>query len=51
VRLRTILVLTLAPATLAAQSNAERVLSGAYTWSHDYDLLHQRIELQKFDWD
>ena len=50
-RLRTILVLTLAPATLAAQSNAERVLSGAYTWSHDYDLLHQRIELRKFDWD
>jgi aminopeptidase N len=36
---------------LAAQSNAERVLSGGYTWSHDYDLLHQRIEVQKFDWD
>jgi aminopeptidase N len=49
--LRTILVLTLAPATLAAQSNAERVLTGAYTWSHDYDLLHQRIEVRNFDWD
>ena len=41
----------LAAAPLAAQSNAERVLNGAYTPSHDYDLVHQRIELANFDWD
>jgi len=50
-RLRTVLILTLMPSALAAQSSAERVLSAAYTWSHDYDLLHQRIELKNFDWD
>jgi aminopeptidase N len=45
------LVLLLASAPLAAQSNAERVLNGAFTPSHDYDLVHQRIELRNFDWD
>ncbi len=34
-----------------AQSNAERIVNGAYTRSHDYDLLHQKIELSSFDWD
>ncbi len=34
-----------------AQSNAERVVSGYYTPSHDYDLIHQRIEVSNFDWD
>jgi aminopeptidase N len=34
-----------------AQSNAERVANDAYARSHDYDLLHQRIELRNFDWD
>jgi aminopeptidase N len=35
----------------AAQSNAERVTGGYYTPSHDYDLVHQRIEVKNFDWD
>jgi len=34
----------------AAQSNAERVIGGYYTPSHDYDLIHQRIEVKNFDW-
>src|SRR5437870_9761374 len=43
-------VLALA-APVAAQSNAERVVNDAYTRSHDYDLVHQRIEVRNFDWD
>src|SRR2546430_11385087 len=43
-------VLALA-APVAAQSNAERVANDAYTRSHDYDLVHQRIEVRNFDWD
>ncbi|MEJ2187191.1 MAG: hypothetical protein P8Z36_14855 [Gemmatimonadota bacterium] len=35
----------------SAQSNAERIVNGAYTRSHDYDLVHQKIELSAFDWD
>src|SRR5881296_1510873 len=38
-------------APIAAQSNAERVVNDAYTRSHDYDLVHQRIEVRNFDWD
>ncbi|HEU4700704.1 MAG TPA: M1 family aminopeptidase [Gemmatimonadales bacterium] len=41
-------------APLAAQdstSNALRILNDRYTRSHDYDLVHQRIELRDFDWD
>jgi aminopeptidase N len=34
----------------AQQSNAERILSGRDTPSHDYDLIHQRIEVANFDW-
>jgi aminopeptidase N len=45
------LALLLAGAPLAAQSNMERVLNGSFTASHDYDLVHQRIELRNFDWD
>ena len=45
------LALLLAGVPLAAQSNLERVVNGAFTPSHDYDLLHQRIELRNFDWD
>ena len=37
--------------TASAQSNAERVVGGYYTPSHDYDLIHQRIEVKNFDWD
>ena len=44
-------VLLAAPPPLAAQSNLERVVNGAYTASHDYDLIHQRIEVRNFDWD
>ena len=33
------------------QSNAERILNGHYTPSHDFDLIHQRIEVKNFDWD
>ena len=29
----------------------ERVTNGDYTPSHDYDLIHQRIEVSNFDWD
>jgi aminopeptidase N len=35
----------------AQQTNAERILSGRDTPSHDYDLVHQRIEVRNFDWD
>src|SRR2546430_3937614 len=38
-------------APIAAQSNTERVANDAYTRSHDYDLVHQRIEVRNFDWD
>ena len=38
-------------ARAAAQSNAELVTNGAYTRSHDYDLVHQLIEVRDFDWD
>ncbi|MBA3893043.1 MAG: HEAT repeat domain-containing protein [Gemmatimonadales bacterium] len=34
-----------------AQTNLERVVNGAFTPSHDYDLVHQRIEVKNFDWD
>ena len=34
-----------------AQSNAERIANDRYTRSHDYDLVHQRIEVRNFDWD
>ncbi len=35
----------------AQQTNAERILSGRDTPSHEYDLIHQRIEVRNFDWD
>ena len=34
-----------------AQSNLERVVNGAFTPSHDFDLIHQRIEVKNLDWD
>ena len=46
-----LLALLGAVSSLAAQSNAERVVNGWYTPSHDFDLLHQRIEVRNFDWD
>ena len=45
-------VLTLLPSSISAQqTNAERILSGRDTPSHDFDLIHQRIEVANFDWD
>ncbi len=53
--MRTLLLLALlvasAPAPAPAQSNGERMANDAYTRSHDYDLVHQRIEVRNFDWD
>ncbi len=46
-----LLALLAAPGGAVAQSNAERVANDAYTRSHDYDLVHQRIEVRNFDWD
>ena len=43
--------LALVVAPLAAQSNAERILNDRYTRSHDYDLIHQDIEVRDFNWD
>jgi aminopeptidase N len=36
---------------LAGQENTERIVNERDSRSHDYDLLHQRIELGDFDWD
>ena len=36
---------------LAAQSNTERIANDHYSRSHDYDLVHERIEVWNFDWD
>ncbi|HET6232128.1 MAG TPA: M1 family aminopeptidase [Longimicrobiaceae bacterium] len=40
-----------AVSSAAAQTNRERVSGGYYDRSHDYDLVHQRIEVSGFDWD
>jgi hypothetical protein len=34
-----------------AQDNTERIVNERDSRSHDFDLLHQRIELRDFDWD
>jgi aminopeptidase N len=44
-------VIAFASSLAAQQTNAERILSGRDTPSHDYDLVHQRIEVRNFDWD
>ncbi len=36
---------------LAAQTNAERMANDRYSRSHDYDLVHQKVELAEFNWD
>lgn len=38
-------------APLAAQTNAERMANDHYSRSHDYDLVHERVELSAFNWD
>src|SRR5213594_2559900 len=48
---RLLALLFVLPAVGAAQSNAARMANDAYTRSHDYDLIHQRIEVRNFDWD
>jgi len=50
-KLATLLVLSLSAAPALAQSNAELMANDHYTRSHDYDLVHQRIEVSAFDWD
>ncbi|MGH7629337.1 MAG: M1 family metallopeptidase, partial [Gemmatimonadales bacterium] len=45
-----ILLLAVA-APLAGQTNAELVNGDHYTRRRDYDLVHQRIEVGRFDWD
>ncbi len=39
------------PVTPRVASNAERMANDRYTRSHDYDLLHERIEVSRFSWD
>ena len=46
-----ILALLCAPGLLHAQSNAELMANDRYSRSHDYDLVHQRIEVSHFNWD
>ena len=50
-RLRLAVILLAVVDSAAAQTNLERVVNGCYTPSHDYDLIHQRIEVRNFDWD
>ena len=50
-RVTVVFASALASAASAQQTNAERILSGRDTPSHDYDLIHQRIETGNFDWD
>ncbi len=47
------IVLTAAPtfAQQPANPNLERITNDAYTRSHDYDLVHQRISVRDFNWD
>ncbi len=50
--LRRIAILSLfLAAPLAAQTNLERMTNDRYTRSHDFDLVHQRIELSNISWD
>jgi aminopeptidase N len=46
-----LLPVTFLVTSLAAQSNAERMANDHYSRSHDYDLLHQKIEVGQFNWD
>ncbi|HEV8178350.1 MAG TPA: M1 family aminopeptidase [Gemmatimonadales bacterium] len=38
-------------AAAAAQGSPVQAVNGSATPSHDYDLIHQRIEVANFDWD
>ncbi len=48
---RLALLLSCLAAPAFAQSNAELMANDHYTRSHDYDLVHQRIEVSAFNWD
>src|SRR5262245_19310711 len=50
-RIGALVVSCVLPLAVAAQSNGERVSSGQYIRSHDYDRVHQIIEVRDFDWD
>src|SRR5829696_8324480 len=50
-RVTAVFGIALAPPVSGQQTNTERILSGRDTPSHDYDLIHQRIEVRNFDWD
>lgn len=51
-RPRALSLLTLLLASpLSAQSNAERMANDQYSRSHDYDLIHQKVEVGNFNWD
>jgi aminopeptidase N len=50
-RMTTVALMVAAFPLAAQQTNAERILSGRDTPSHDFDLIHQRIEVANFDWD
>ena len=44
-------MLLLGRGSAPAQTNPEHAVDGALTSSHPFDLIHQRIEVGKFDWD
>lgn len=46
-----LLFLAAAALPLTAQTNAERMANDRYTRSHDYNLLHQRIEIRNVNWE
>ena len=48
---RLALLLSCAAGPVLAQSNTALMANDHYTRSHDYDLVHQRIEVSDFDWD
>ena len=50
-RFLALLLLAVLSAPLAGQENTERIVNERDSRSHDYDLVHQRIELSGFDWD
>jgi aminopeptidase N len=51
VTMLTVIFCSVLVAAGVAQTNLERVVNGAYSPSHDFDLIHQRIEVSGFAWD
>ena len=50
-RLSPFLLAIVLAASSRAQSNVALMANDHYTRSHDYDLIHQRITLSRFNWD